>query len=727
MRPKIHLKKEYLLIGIATVLLFILIVKNFYAYNRYLVEEQQKEFLRLAKVVTYGLEERLDGEKDGLDQFFNPYLLAKETAAMAGEEKLQELGHWMSQYLDMAPDRRHQILLADRAGKIIKDVRAEGEDSFWTEETYPNSNELGDKTVLGKAFLIGTHEYTIPIIKPLTGEPEYYLILLMDMDEIRGYLNKVVEDEKENGYVALKNQEGYILSHKNPEQVGLHMVRDRKEKYPDLDLTYLDRLEAMQLSGKEDTYVYDSYWFGEKEIKRGKKVATFTPLYLDHEFWVVTINLDYQTYMVPLQQFMYKGIGLSACVLLLFGGLLFRLNRAGEEHKKMVRENHYLHELNEAMSELGREREQRMHARKLSQIGTMTGKIAHDFRNFLMPVLGHAEFLLLDERLPDKAKRDVEKIMEYAEKASQLTDQIAKLSRHEKAAAEYEYFDIIKELPAWLEAVAMILPKQIQFEMNILLDQAWVYGNQTQLQEVLWNLCSNGRDAMKETGGTLLVAVDRVERGAVPENVGVSRYDGSFLRILVADTGCGMDTSILEHLFDSFYTTKPAGEGSGLGLSISYDIVCQHGGDIKVETEVGAGSRFTVYLPCRGQKPKAEQNGTTRSIMLLSDRKKLDEVKYFKKFGYESKVVNVTREGVKELEAHGGEYKYIFLESGYCDIEDNEFFMYVCRNHPGIHIFIITDVVTRQIMEVKERGIIAGYLKKPFSSTDVEALTNQFP
>lgn len=150
----------------------------------------------------------------------------------------------------------------------------------------------------------------------------------------------------------------------------------------------------------------------------------------------------------------------------------------------------------------------------------------------------------------------------------------------------------------------MILPKQIQFEMNILLDQAWVYGNQTQLQEVLWNLCSNGRDAMKETGGTLLVAVDRVERGAVPENVGVSRYDGSFLRILVADTGCGMDTSILEHLFDSFYTTKPAGEGSGLGLSISYDIVCQHGGDIKVETEVERAAVLPYICHAEGRNPR---------------------------------------------------------------------------------------------------------------------------
>lgn len=270
---------------------------------------------------------------------------------------------------------------------------------------------------------------------------EYYLILLMDMDEIRSYLNRVVEDEEENGYVALKNQERYILSHKNPEQIGLHMVRGRKEKYP--DLSYLDELEAMQLSGKEDTYVYDSYWFGENEIKKGKKVATFTPMYLDHEFWVVTINLDYQTYMVPLQRFMQKGIGLSACALLLFGVLLFRLNRSGEERKKIIRENRYLQELNEAMGELAREREQRIHARKLSQIGTVTGKIAHDFRNFLMPVMGHAEFLLMDDSLPDKAKQDAEKIMEY------------------------EYFDLVREIPLWMESIAMILPKQIHYKMEI--------------------------------------------------------------------------------------------------------------------------------------------------------------------------------------------------------------------------------------------------------------------
>lgn len=122
-----------------------------------------------------------------------------------------------------------------------------------------------------------------------------------------------------------------------------------------------------------------------------------------------------------------------------------------------------------------------------------------------------------------------------------------------------------------------------------------------------------------------------------------------------------------------------------------------------------------------------EHDGSTQTIMLLSDRKNLEEIKYFKKFGYESKVVNITREGVKELEEHGGDYQYIFLELEEGDIEDNELFMYICRNYPGIHVFIITEVVTRKIMELKARGIIAGCLRKPFSSSDVENLINQTP
>lgn len=728
MKRKIQIKKEYVLIGIATIALFFLIIRNFYAYNQYLIREQQKDFLRLAKMVTYGLEEQLNREKDGMNQFFHPALSAGEGWELSQEEELQTLEHQMRQYLSMAPSRRHEMLLTDQEGTILRDIRDGEEGEFFTESAYPYPDELGTETVLGKACKIGEHEYVVPIIKPVHhGGQAYYLILLMDMDEMRSYLNRVVEDEKENGYVALKNQEGYILSHKNPEQIGLHMVRGRKEKYPDLDLSYLDELETMQLSGEEDTYVYDSYWFGESEIKKGKKVATFTPMYLDHEFWVVTINLDYQTYLVPLQHFMQKGIGLSACALLLLGVLLFLLNQEGQERKKMVRENHYLQELNGAMSELAREREQRIHARKLSQIGTMTGKIAHDFRNFLMPVMGYAEFLLMDQDLTGKARQDAEKIMEYALKASQLTDQIAKLSRHEKTTAEYTYFDMVRELPLWLESVAMMLPKQIHLQTEILPEHAWVYGNQTQLQEVIWNLCSNARDAMKEAGGDLHILVKQMEKTEAPEDIRVSQYDERLLCIFVKDSGCGIEPAALEHLFDSFFTTKPAGEGTGLGLSISYDIICQHGGDIRVETEVGTGSCFAVYLPYKEQEPKREPDGSTRTIMLLSDKKKLDEMKYFKKFGYESKVVNITREGVKELEAHGGKYKYIFLETEQGDIEDNELFMYICRNYPEIHVFVITEVVTRQIMDLKTRGMIAGYLKKPFSKRDVEELMKQMP
>lgn len=113
----------------------------------------------------------------------------------------------------------------------------------------------------------------------------------------------------------------------------------------------------------------------------------------------------------------------------------------------------------------------------------------------------------------------------------------------------------------------MILPKQIHYKMEILPEQAWVYGNQTQLQEVIWNLCSNARDAMKETGGVLRVTVKQIGRKEIVEDIEVSQYDDIFLRITVSDDGCGMEPAVLEHLFDSFFTTKPVGEERDLVLA----------------------------------------------------------------------------------------------------------------------------------------------------------------
>ena len=154
------------------------------------------------------------------------------------------------------------------------------------------------------------------------------------------------------------------------------------------------------------TCVYDSYWFSEEPVKKGKKVATFTPLYLDEEFWVVTLNLDYQTYIQPMRAYLYKGIGFTWGIMLLLGFILFRSGRARAEQEKKLRENRFL-------QELSRERELKIHAGKLSQIGTMTGKIAHDFRNFLMPIIGRAEYPFMAAISASGPKQEKEAALRY--------------------------------------------------------------------------------------------------------------------------------------------------------------------------------------------------------------------------------------------------------------------------------------------------------------------------
>lgn len=579
------LSKRNMGIAVLAVLLFVLIVQNFYAYNNHLVRLQQEEFLRLARSATYGIRMQLEEEKLSADEFFDSFVWSE------GQEKMCESR--MEQYLEMNLETRGQILLVEKDGTIKVDVRNHGQESVFSGAVFSESQAFGEDTVLGKAFKIGEHEYAVPVIKPLKDQENHYLIILINMKEIQRYLNTIIADKQDRGYVALKTQDGYIISHKNPEQIGLHMVEGRKKKYPNLDLSYLDELAKRQLSGQEDTYVYDSYWFSEEPVKKGKKVATFTPLYLDQEMWVVTLNLDYQTYLHPMQAYMYKGITFTGGIMLLFGYMLYWLNKSKAEKEQALRENRLLQELN-------RERELKIHAGKLSQIGTMTGKIAHDFRNFLMPIIGRSEFLLEDETLTEQAREDVSVILEYAEKASELTRQISRLSRREVLGTDYGYFDLVEMVRTWISQFSATLPKEAVFQDKIPQMHAWVYGNPIQIQEVLWNLCNNAKDALGGKVGTISFHVmvrDRKELTEIEDKQRLSPYEKSFVEISISDTGAGIPSHQISNIFEPFFTTKPEGKGTGLGLSIAYDIVTMHGGDIRALSQEGVGSCFKIYLP----------------------------------------------------------------------------------------------------------------------------------
>ena len=577
--------RHILITVLAAAAMMIMIGATLLSYFNYLVRQQQKEFLQLAHAVRYGIEICLEGEKRSLLEY--------DFSDGGSKESLQA-------YLALFPESRKLGLVTDAEGTILLQCPAGDGDSVpgpLKEEISGLAHSFGqmnEKEILqGRALKISDHAYGIPFVRRL--DRGRFVIELMGLEEIRTYLNSCMEDQN-RGYAALKTQDGYIISHPNQNQIGLHMTEGRKEKYPDLDLSYLEELEERQLSGEEDTAVYDSYWFNEEPVRRSRKIATFTPVPLENEFWVLTLNLDYGTYMAPLRGYVMITLFLTA-VLLIFSAAMLILRRAAREREKLaLLETVHVKELNESHELYLRERDKRLQAIRLSQIGAMASRIAHDFRNFLHPVIGSAEFIYDSEEASEQIRQDAEQILNYSEKAVELTRQLSRLGRGETLEMALERLDLTALVKGCEEGIRRILPNNVKMESHAGGEKLTVLANALRLEETVWNLCGNAIDAMKEKGGTLSIRLSRIPAAELPSSASV-RHSAFYALLEIEDTGTGMDRETLDRIFLQFFTTKKADEGTGLGLAIVYNTVTSLGGDVLVSSEKGKGTVFRCLIP----------------------------------------------------------------------------------------------------------------------------------
>lgn len=243
---------------------------------------------------------------------------------------------------------------------------------------------------------------------------------------------------------------------------------------------------------------------------------------------------------------------------------------------------------------------------KLEAIGTLAGGIAHDFNNILAAIQGYGE--LARNSVPDDSDvcRDLDQVLLAAHRAADLVRQILTFSRRsDEERHPVEFGLIAKEA---LNLLRASLPANILFEIDIARDAGMVMADPTHLHQLVMNLCTNAHHAMRATGGTLKVVLDRVDLdGDAALEIGLA--PGPHLRLLVEDTGVGMPPMVLERIFEPFYTTKGS-EGTGMGLSIVHGIVHSFEGAISVESTVGKGTRFAVHLPVAGTAPTGK---TTQS------------------------------------------------------------------------------------------------------------------
>lgn len=250
--------------------------------------------------------------------------------------------------------------------------------------------------------------------------------------------------------------------------------------------------------------------------------------------------------------------------------------------------------VNRDVSERKQLEEQLQMAQKVEAIGRLSGGIAHDFNNILGVIIGYTE--ALQERIsPENEFREpIDEIQRAGKRAASLTQQLLAFSR--KQVLEPKILDlnaVIRDMEKMLDS---LMGEHIELVLELSESPGTVKADRTQLEQIVLNLGVNARDAMAE-GGKLVVETSKITMDGADPARPAYMQPGDYVLLKVTDTGCGMTREVQAHIFEPFFTTKENGKGTGLGLSTVYGVVKQSGGYILVESEIGRGAAFNIYLP----------------------------------------------------------------------------------------------------------------------------------
>ncbi len=235
-------------------------------------------------------------------------------------------------------------------------------------------------------------------------------------------------------------------------------------------------------------------------------------------------------------------------------------------------------------------------AQRMEAIGTLAGGIAHDFNNILTTITGNAQLAMMDMDENSPGAHEFEQILKAGYRARELVRQILAVSRkNSEAASPISPGPIVKEAVKLLRST---FPSSIRIIDNILPQNARLKADPTQIHQVVLNLCTNARQAMENMDtGTLTVSLSVVDNTGNLSKSMPSLEQSRYFELRISDTGEGIDPADSRKIFDPYYTTRPQGVGSGLGLATTMGIVRQYGGQIIVDSRPGSGATFMVYLP----------------------------------------------------------------------------------------------------------------------------------
>jgi two-component system, cell cycle sensor histidine kinase and response regulator CckA len=360
---------------------------------------------------------------------------------------------------------------------------------------------------------------------------------------------------------------------------------------------------------------------------------------------------------------------------------------------------------------------------RLDILGRLAAGIAHDFNNLLGAIMNYAGFVADETAGLPEVRHDAEQIQAAARRAAELTRQLLTFARQEET--QPEMLDLSAIITGLRDLVCTSIGAGIELRISPAADLGAVMADRGQMERVVLNLAVNARDAMPE-GGTLTIATGVTELGGEYARLYPGARPGRYAELTVTDTGTGIPADVAARMFEPFYTTKGAGEGTGLGLSTVYGIVTRAGGTIGVDSAEGTGTTFRVYLPCTGAPaPAAPQHaapgagGKGGTILIVDDEPAMLEVasRILRKNGYATLEAGTCQEALAL--ASSADFQLLLTDSVMPGMSGPTLADRIAGVRPGLPVLHMSGNSAGVLSQDRIRDGELAFVQKPFSAHDL--------
>lgn len=531
-------------------------------YTDNLLSLQENHLLATAKTVANSLSQHYSSELENFSLFFQEHTTSER----------------LEQYVQGYPDVV-TVAVLDSQGKVLDQA---GEDySRVLERQISQLGEQADAARLLPPVQWRSGRFLQVMVKSILWEGELCWVCAgIDTEAVYQSIAQPVKIGQE-GYSMVKQWDGIILMHPSKDQIGIDAITGRLERFENLnlDLTDLEKLVEEQRQNTEGSRVLTSYWWEDGTVPvPTKKLVAYTQIPVGEETWIVNCTLAYDEVMLPLKRMQMFLLGVSVLSLLAFSAVTVAVVNTKTRRETMELQMRHLMELHA-------KDEQIRHKDKIHSLGTMASAVSHEFRNFLTPILLYAEMLLCDEDLSQDDRDMVTEIQNAAGQAKSLTEELSQYAHSGRGNQDTVPILVTEKTQRALFWVQKTLPENIALTSKLDASDGWcLLGPQGMLRQIIVNLCNNAVQAIGEKPGNL-------------------RVTGSFRRnehqyvIALWNDGPVIPEKIQQEIFTPFFSTKKAGEGTGLGLPIVQKLLNEVGGEIRLHSEEGFGTEFTVILP----------------------------------------------------------------------------------------------------------------------------------